>query len=141
DVGLSVSRVGGRTQPPLLSALAGRLRLAYAQFVELEVFTRFGATTDERTRATITHGRRIRAALVQAQGDPLSLGEEVGLLVALSERLFDAVPEEAVPKAIAAVRQAARAKLGDLHADAPLDDAGRAAVAAVVKAAIPAGNA
>jgi len=42
DVGLSVSRVGGKTQAPVLRKAAGTLRLDYAQFLELEVFTRFG---------------------------------------------------------------------------------------------------
>ncbi|MCB1485503.1 MAG: F0F1 ATP synthase subunit alpha, partial [Hyphomicrobiaceae bacterium] len=60
NVGLSVSRVGGKTQMPAIKELAGRLKLDYAQFLELEVFTRFGAIVDERTKARIQHGRAIR---------------------------------------------------------------------------------
>jgi F-type H+-transporting ATPase subunit alpha len=89
DVGKSVSRVGGKTQAPVLKALSASLRLEYAQFLELEVFTRFGTMVDERTRKTIAHGRCIRAVLGQPQFAPLSLGVEVGLLYALNEGLLD----------------------------------------------------
>jgi F-type H+/Na+-transporting ATPase subunit alpha len=89
DVGKSVSRVGGKTQAPVLKALSESLRLEYAQFLELEVFTRFGTMVDERTRKIIEHGRRIRAVLGQHQFRPVSLGEEVALLLALSARVLD----------------------------------------------------
>ena len=92
DVGKSVSRVGGKTQAPVLQALAESLRLEYAQFLELEVFTRFGTMVDERTRKVIEHGRRIRAVLGQRQFAPLSLGEQVALLCALSGGVLDDVP-------------------------------------------------
>ena len=96
DVGKSVSRVGGKTQAPVLKALAESLRLEYAQFLELEVFTRFGTMVDERTRKVIEHGRRIRAVLGQRQFAPQSLGEQVALLCALSDGVLDAVPLERV---------------------------------------------
>ncbi|MFZ2101642.1 MAG: F0F1 ATP synthase subunit alpha [Oricola sp.] len=91
DVGKSVSRVGGKTQAPALKALAESLRLEYAQFLELEVFTRFGTMVDERTRKKIEHGRRIRAVLAQRQFAPSSLGAQVALLLALAEGLLDGV--------------------------------------------------
>ncbi len=94
DVGKSVSRVGGKTQAPVLKLLSEALRLEYAQFLELELFTRFGTMVDERTRKTIEHGRRIRAVLGQGQFAPLSLGEEVALLLAVSERLLDGMALE-----------------------------------------------
>ena len=83
DVGKSVSRVGGKTQAAVLKPLSESLRLEYAQFLELEVFTRFGTMVDERTRKVIEHGRRIRAVLGQEQFAPLPLGEQVALLCAL----------------------------------------------------------
>ena len=92
DVGKSVSRVGGKTQAPVLKALSESLRLEYAQFLELEVFTRFGTMVDERTRKVIEHGRRIRAVLGQRQFAPLSLGEQVALLCAVADGVLDAVP-------------------------------------------------
>ena len=94
DVGRSVSRVGGKAQAATVKPLAESLRLEYAQFLELEVFTRFGTLVDERTRRIIEHGRRIRAVFTQPQFAPLSVGEEVALLVALAERLLDEVPLE-----------------------------------------------
>ncbi len=96
DVGKSVSRVGGKSQAPVLKALSETLRLDYAQFVELEVFTRFGTMVDERTRKIIEHGRRIRAVLAQPQFAPLALGEEVALLLAIAEGVLDALPLDRV---------------------------------------------
>ena len=96
DVGKSVSRVGGKAQAAAVRPLAESLRLEYAQFLELEVFTRFGTLVDERTRRVIEHGRRIRAVFTQPQFAPLAVGEEVALLVALAERLLDEVPLERI---------------------------------------------
>lgn len=92
DVGRSISRVGGKTQARALKAVAESLRLEYAQFLELEVFTRFGTMVDDRTRRIIEHGRRIRAVLAQRQFAPLSLGEQVALLLAVGEGLLDPLP-------------------------------------------------
>lgn len=97
DVGKSVSRVGGKTQAPVLKALSESLRLDYAQFLELEVFTRFGTMVDERTRKVIEHGRRIRAVLAQPQFAPLALGVQVALLLAVAEHLLDDLPLDRVP--------------------------------------------
>jgi F-type H+-transporting ATPase subunit alpha len=96
NVGLSVSRVGGKTQARIMRELAGRLRLEYAQFLELEVFTRFGAMVDERTQRAIEHGRRIRTVLQQPQYTPLPLFHQIALLLALDEGRLDALPLAAV---------------------------------------------
>ena len=96
NVGLSVSRVGGKTQAPAVRELAGELKLTYAQFLELETFARFGSMVDAETRRRIEHGRRIRAILAQPQLRPLSLAEEVALLLAVRERKLDPVPVEAI---------------------------------------------
>ena len=96
DVGLSVSRVGGKTQAPTLKTVSETLKLDYAQFLELEVFTRFGTMVDERTRKVIDHGRRIRAVLGQRQFAPLILGEQVALLIALAERVLDGLPVHSI---------------------------------------------
>ncbi|HLY58866.1 MAG TPA: F0F1 ATP synthase subunit alpha [Stellaceae bacterium] len=97
DVGKSVSRVGGKTQAPVLKPLSESLRLEYAQFLELEVFTRFGTMVDDRTREVIGHGCRIRAMLAQLQFAPQCLGEQVALLTALNGRVLDGLPVERVP--------------------------------------------
>ncbi len=107
DVGRSVSRVGGRTQSPAMRSVAEALRLDYAQFLELELFTRIEGGGDETTRRTLERGRRVRAALVQPTLAPLSQGEQVALLAGLLGGALDAVPVEAV----ASVRRGLRAEL------------------------------
>ena len=92
DVGLSVSRVGGKTQKPAMRTLAEPLRLAYAQFLELEVFTHFGGISDERTRQIVEHGRRIRAVLSQVQMQPQPFELQVAILLALSDGTLDRLP-------------------------------------------------
>lgn len=96
DVGTSVSRVGGKTQAPSLRAAAESLRLDYAQFLELEMFTRFGGITDQQVKGKIARGERIRALLTQPQFDPLRLCDEVALLIALQSGILDAQPLEIV---------------------------------------------
>ena len=96
DVGRSVSRVGGKTQPPPLREVSASLRLDYTQFLELEVFTRFGGMVDARTRKTIEHGRRIRAVLSQEQYQPQPLALQITLLLALSDGLLDPLTPEHV---------------------------------------------
>ena len=92
DVGKSVSRVGGKAQRAAYRAVAGDLKLAYAQFEELETFSRFGARLDEATRGLIEHGRRIRACLKQHEYSPLSMPTQIAVLLALTAGLFDQVP-------------------------------------------------
>ncbi len=96
NVGLSVSRVGGKAQPPVLRQLAASLRLDYAQFLELEVFTRFGAMADERTRRAVEHGRRIRSLLIQRNTAVRRLSEQAAGLLALGEGLLDPLEPAAV---------------------------------------------
>ena len=96
DVGLSVSRVGGKAQAPALRAFAGRLRLDYAQFLELEAFTKFGGLSDAHVKAEIARGTRIRALLRQPRFATLRLIDEIALLAALSENVFDGFDMEAV---------------------------------------------
>jgi F-type H+-transporting ATPase subunit alpha len=107
DVGKSVSRVGGKAQRAAYRAVAGDLKLAYAQFEELETFARFGARLDEDTRKHIEHGRRIRACLKQPEFSPVSVPAQIAILLALSANLFDLVPLVHMTDAEHAVRDAA----------------------------------
>ncbi len=107
DVGKSVSRVGGKAQLAAYRAVAGDLKLAYAQFEELETFSRFGARLDEDTRKIIEHGRRIRACLKQSQFSPVSVPAQIAVLLALTAGLFDGVSPEQMSDAENAVREAA----------------------------------
>jgi F-type H+-transporting ATPase subunit alpha len=107
DVGKSVSRVGGKAQRAAYRAVAGDLKLAYAQFEELETFSRFGARLDEDTRKIIEHGRRIRACLKQPEFAPVSVPAQIAVLLALTDKLFDSVPLERMTDAEKDVRKAA----------------------------------
>jgi F-type H+-transporting ATPase subunit alpha len=107
DVGLSVSRVGGKAQHKAYRAVAGDMKLAYAQFEELETFARFGARLDDDTRQSIEHGRRIRACLQQGEFAPVPMAAQIMVLLALNAALFDAVPLARMAAAQAAVVDAA----------------------------------
>src|SRR3984957_174724 len=98
DVGTSVSRVGGKTQAHALRETAKTLRLDYAQFLELEMFTRFGGVTDVQVKGKITRGQRIRAILSQPQYASPRLADEVALVLALQGGLLDRLPLEDIGK-------------------------------------------
>ncbi len=107
DVGKSVSRVGGKAQLAAYRAVAGSLKLAYAQFEELETFSRFGARLDEVTRKIIEHGQRIRACLKQPEFSPVSVPAQIAVLLALTAEFFDRVPLDQMTDAERALREAA----------------------------------
>ncbi len=107
DVGKSVSRVGGKAQRAAYRAVAGDLKLAYAQFEELETFARFGARLDDDTRKKLEHGRRIRSCLKQSEFSPVSVPAQIMVLLALTGGLFDPVPMEKMKEAEKAVQAAA----------------------------------
>jgi F-type H+/Na+-transporting ATPase subunit alpha len=96
DVGLSVSRVGGKAQLRELREVSGRLRLDYAQFLELEMFTRFGGLTDVRVQAQVAHGERIRALITQPRFSALRVTDQVALLAALADGVFDDFPVDLI---------------------------------------------
>jgi F-type H+-transporting ATPase subunit alpha len=113
DVGLSVSRVGGKAQPPLLRRLAGDLRLLYAQLRELETFARFGAELEPETRRRLERGRRLRESLKQPRLSPWRLGHQAALLFALREGALDDTPVDQVGRFLDALR----ARLDETEAD------------------------
>jgi F-type H+-transporting ATPase subunit alpha len=107
DVGKSVSRVGGKAQRAAYRVVAGDLKLAYAQFEELETFSRFGARLDEETRKIIGHGQRIRACLKQPEFAPVSVPAQIAVLLALTAELFDQIPLDQMTDAEHALSEAA----------------------------------
>jgi F-type H+/Na+-transporting ATPase subunit alpha len=121
DVGKSVSRVGGAAQRPAYRAVAGHLKLAYSQFEELESFAKFGTRLDDATRNTIDHGERIRVCLKQPESQPWSVVQQICVLLALTEGLFDPVPMEKMKEAETALQVTAK--------EIPADVAGRFASA------------
>jgi F-type H+-transporting ATPase subunit alpha len=139
DVGRSVSRVGGKAQLPAFRAVAGPLKLAYAQFEELEAFARFGAKLDEDTRSQLERGRRVREALKQEEAAPITVARQLALLLAVVEGLFDTMPLEAMAAATAAVVKAvdATAEARDIAQGAPLKGDRREAMLRVARAVLP----
>ncbi len=95
DVTKSVSRVGGAAQPNEIKLEAGRMKLDYLQFLELEVFTRFGAKLEAGMQKKINRGRVLREILKQSRLTPVSVECQMGWLVAFNNGLLDGVsPEE-----------------------------------------------
>jgi F-type H+-transporting ATPase subunit alpha len=106
DLGRSVSRVGGKAQGPAYRSIIGPLKLAYAQFEELEAFARFGARLDQATLRTIEHGKRIRACLQQAEFAPVPVAVQLVVLLAMTQGLLDEVGIERIPEAERALAEA-----------------------------------
>jgi len=140
DVGKSVSRVGGAAQRASYRAVAGSLKLAYSQFEELETFAKFGTRLDESTRKIIDHGQRIRACLKQPESQPSSLTEQITVLLALTEHLFDPIPLDRVPDAEEALRKAgteiSNDIVGRLSSTDKLSDDDRKALLAIASRAL-----
>jgi len=140
DIGTSVSRVGGKVQLPAFRAVAGNLRLMYAQFEELETFARFGTQLDAETRRKLTRGLRVREVLKQRERDHLDVPEQIAALLAATEGLFDELESDAVAEAEETVRRAVRARRPDICnriADgAALGDEDRAALIETMRGAL-----
>jgi F-type H+-transporting ATPase subunit alpha len=114
DIGKSVSRVGGKAQLRAYRAVAGELRLAYAQFEELEAFARFGTRLDDATRRAIDRGQRLREVLKQPPNQPLPAAEQIAVLLAVTQGLFDSVPLERISAAESTVRAVASTDCGEI---------------------------
>jgi F-type H+-transporting ATPase subunit alpha len=132
DVGLSVSRVGGKAQHPALRGVSGRLRLDYAQFLELEMFSRFGGLTDTHVAGKIARGERIRALIAQPRFTALRTVDEIALLAALAEGVFDDAPASLAAEARRQIAgQMPGAQIRD--ADTSFDANGRASLVSMVR--------
>ena len=105
DVGKSVSRVGGKAQLSAYRSITGNLKLDYAQFEELETFSRFGTRMDIETRKIIEHGKRIRICFKQQELQPMSVSEQIVVLLALIDNLFDSIPIVKMQEAELALRK------------------------------------
>jgi len=105
DVGLSVSRVGGRTQRASMKSAAGSLRLLTARYAEVEALSRFGARIEAATRELLTRGARVFELLKQPPSSPIAMGEQVAFLLALHEGVFDSVDIEGVKDAADELRR------------------------------------
>jgi F-type H+-transporting ATPase subunit alpha len=115
DVGRSVSRVGGDAQLPAYRAVAGDLRLSYSQFQEMEAFARFGTRLEEETRKIIERGRRVREVLKQRQFDPIPVAQQIAVLLAATEGVFDILPLDQVGQAEEKLRETVGQELPDVY--------------------------
>jgi F-type H+-transporting ATPase subunit alpha len=92
NVGLSVSRVGGKAQTKAMRKVAGRLRLDLAQYRELAAFAQFGSDLDRATRAQLTRGEKTVEILKQGQYVPFAIEDEVAILFAAVNGYLDDLP-------------------------------------------------
>ncbi len=113
EIGRSVSRVGGKTQLPAYRGIAADLRLSYAQFEELESFSRFGTRLDDETRRRLHRGRLVREVLKQDQYDPMTVPQQIAALFAVGDGLLDDLEPEAVRPLERRLRRRVEDRLSD----------------------------
>lgn len=107
DLGLSVSRVGGKAQNPVLRDISGNLRVTLAQYEELEDFARFGTRLDDATRARLKRGAAVLASLRQGEREPMSGVEQIAVLMSAMEGLLDDFNELQYKQAVELIRKQA----------------------------------
>ncbi|OGT25663.1 MAG: F0F1 ATP synthase subunit alpha [Gammaproteobacteria bacterium RIFCSPLOWO2_02_FULL_42_14] len=96
NAGLSVSRVGGAAQTKIIRKLASPVRIALAQYRELEAFSQFASDLDELTRKQLMRGQRTIELLKQPQYMGWSVAEMAVLWLAVDKGLMDDVPVKKV---------------------------------------------
>jgi F-type H+-transporting ATPase subunit alpha len=89
--GISVSRVGGHAQIKAMKKVAGRLRLEYAQYRELEAFAQFGSDLDAVTQQQLARGQRIVEVLKQPQYQPMPVENQIAIIYAVTNGFLDDV--------------------------------------------------
>ncbi len=119
DIARSVSRIGGQAQHARIKEEAGRMKLDYLQFLELEVFTRFGARLEASMEKTIHRGRLLREMLKQDRLTPLPAAYQMAWLVAFNDGLLDERDAESIGDALEALKRGI--KETDLDLDSPRD--------------------
>jgi F-type H+-transporting ATPase subunit alpha len=98
NVGISVSRVGGAAQSKAMKKVAGMLKLAQAQFHDLEAFSKFGSELDPSTKKIIERGYRNQEVLKQNNHEPTPLGEQIAILFASINGYLDHIAITQVKK-------------------------------------------
>ena len=88
NVGLSVSRVGGKAQTKAMKTVSGSLRVDMSQYREMEAFSQFSSDLDEATKNVLEYGRSLVDLLKQPLYNPMPLHKQVILLCAASNRLM-----------------------------------------------------
>lgn len=114
DVGRSVSRVGGKTQLKAYRAVAADLKLTYAQFEELEAFSRFSSRLDEETQLRLNRGRLVREVFKQEEARGLSAPEQIAILLAATSGAWDDVPLKNISSAEALLCKSLKQECSDI---------------------------
>jgi F-type H+-transporting ATPase subunit alpha len=131
NAGRSVSRVGGKAQTPVMRELAGPLRLELSQYEEVARFARIGTDVDEATQQQIRRGERLQRILTQSAHRPLSLAQQVMVLLAATEGYLDAIPLDRLREfergALQAAERRESALVAQLNRSGELTDEMRAA--------------
>ena len=105
NAGISVSRVGSAAQIKAMKQVAGTLKLELAQFAELEAFAQFASDLDKATQNQLARGQRLREILKQPQYSPLPVEEQIAIIYAGTNGYLDDIPQEAVTKFTAGLRE------------------------------------
>lgn len=113
DVGISVSRVGGSAQVKAMKKLAGTMKLDLAQYRELEAFAKFGSDLDAATQKQLAKGERSVEILKQGQYKPLSVQEQVAVLLANNKGVFDELKIDQVQEFEARYLESINSKFAD----------------------------
>ncbi len=96
DVGISVSRVGGKAQIPAMKNIAGSLRLDLASFRELEAFAQLGTDLDKATQQQLDRGYRMVEVLKQPQFQPMNVVDQVMIIYAGTKGHLDKIERRKV---------------------------------------------
>ncbi len=96
NVGLSVSRVGGKAQTKAMRQVASKLRLDLAQYRELVTFAQFGSEIDKAAQMQLARGERMVQVLKQGQYATLSLAKQIMIIYAGTKGYLDELPVDSV---------------------------------------------
>ena len=117
NVGISVSRVGGKAQVKAMRQVAGRLKLDLAQYRELQAFAQFGSDLDEVTKRTLARGERMVQLLNQGRFDPMPVEEQVAVIFAGNQGFLDDLDVNRVTPFMDGLRDYLRSQAADVRAD------------------------
>ncbi len=98
NVGISVSRVGGAAQTKPMKKVAGKLKLAMAQFRELEAFSQFSSDLDPETKKQIDLGQRLVEVLKQPQFKPVPVANQVAIIYAVQNGFTSHITAKEIPQ-------------------------------------------
>ncbi len=117
DISKSVSRIGGKTQHPAIRDQAGKIKLEYLQFLELESFSRFGQKLEASMEARIKRGRLLRELLKQDRLVPESSAFQLAWLIAYNDGLFDSLQPAQIVGQLQQLKQAVHESSLALNSD------------------------